>query len=360
MREEENVAHDRKKRRVLSDEAPFLLRLGLVDDSGRPRPGRERKLAQVRRFVEILYHALPGAPTTLIECGSGRGYLSFAAHDLWQGNATVVGVERRQALVDEANDLATELYGGGTTPGTPTTLRFLHGDVEDFFQNPSALLSDAVHNNTEAVVVVALHACDSATDDALYAAVLANASAIFASPCCHKELRPQLDARVRELKRVTGRPLEPHESALLELGRHGLQLHKTAEMLTDTMRGLLLEIAGYDAPKMLEWVASDHTPRNTLLVATKKKKKGDVDALRARLRHLAAYYGITTHRLATCLGESLLDPSSETTTAATTKTTKTTKTTLVAATKPPPPRVVPHRMAPPEEEREHSVVSNRV
>ena len=285
-----SLDHDRTKKRALKeDDAQFLDILGLR--------ANKAKLAQVRRFVELLDTAVPRDTRnlSLVDFGTGRGILAFAADHLFNSqrrqNVTVIGVERRQHLVDEANDLAREY----------PNLRFVQGDIADF-QLPS--------NN---VIVVALHACDTATDDALYQAISANAT-IVASPCCHKELRPQLNNRIKDLRRrrSSGELLAPGESALLDLGSHGIVLHKTTEIVTDTLRSLLLELRGYHSPRMVEWIGDDHTPRNTMLIAEKRHDRTDVDDVRLRLRDLAAYYGITTQHLAASLGEDLRSsPSSD-------------------------------------------------
>ena len=133
-------------------------------------------------------------------------------------------------------------------------------------------------------VVVALHACDMATDDALHAAVLGGARAIVAAPCCHKQLRPQLERHRK------GSEADPALQAIL---RHGVLADRHAEAVTDTMRCLALECVGYEA-RMVEWAPLDHTAKNTMLVATRSSVDTDAEA---RLRALAAFHGVARQRL---------------------------------------------------------------
>lgn len=142
-------------------------------------------------------------------------------------------------------------------------------------------------------VVVALHACDTATDDALAAAVAGGATAILAAPCCHKELRPQLDRRLKD----------DDDPALSELLRHGVLADRHAEAVTDAMRCLALEAAGY-ASRVVEWAPLDHTAKNTMIVATLGGAR-DGDVVKARLAALATRHGVTRHKLCGLLGVDL-------------------------------------------------------
>ena len=265
------VGHDRTKKRVVSDD--FLVALNVTNAAGKARPGMERKRKQILRFAELLDHTLSktdlysSKAIRLVDEGCGKGYLTFAAHELLkkksQATLDVVGVERREELVEACSWACRDDAG----------LSFMAGDIAP--QGPVD-------------VVVALHACDTATDDALYAAVLGKARAIVAAPCCHKQLRPQLERHRKNEADV----------ALAAILRHGVLADRHAEAVTDAMRCLALECVGYEA-RMVEWAPLDHTAKNTMLVAT----RSDVDTnAEARLRALAAFHGVTRQRLCGLLG----------------------------------------------------------
>mmetsp|Transcript_2117 Transcript_2117/g.6321 ORF Transcript_2117/g.6321 Transcript_2117/m.6321 type:complete len:299 (+) Transcript_2117:112-1008(+) len=281
MRAPRVASHDRAKVRVIPTDAPFLAALNLTNAKGNARPGRERKLRQIFRFAELLDHALArtdvyGGGARLVDMGCGKGYLTFAAHDLLarrcRGDVSVEGIELHKQLVDDSNRAAEALDGLSFTEGYIGEC----GDVD---------------------VVLALHACDTATDDALFAAVSGGAKAILAAPCCHKELRPQLERR-----RGTG---SEADLALTELLRHGVLADRHAEHVTDALRCLALECHGYTA-KIIEWISLEHTAKNTMIVAT-KAEGADASDVRERLRALAAHHGVGQQRLCALLGEKLCD-----------------------------------------------------
>jgi len=150
-------------------------------------------------------------------------------------------------------------------------LRFEQGDV-------STVAPPAID------IMVALHACDTATDHAIHTGLRAGARIIMCSPCCHKELRPQL--------------LSPH--ALRPLLKHGVHLGQQAEMLTDGLRAMLLDACGYDA-QVFEFVALEHTNKNKMILAVKREQPTSSDAVWAQIRELKGFYGIQTQCLETLL-----------------------------------------------------------
>lgn len=287
-----SLRHDRVKVRALEALPAFFEALQLVNADGTTRPGREKKLAQIHRFAELLEHAVREARlpsnATVVDFGCGRGYLTFAAHELLCRklglDARVIGVERRRHLVDEANGIVAEL-------GISGSLSFCDGDIADFSQHVD--------------VVIALHACDTATDDAIFNAIQSEAALIVVAPCCHKEVRPQLDTRLAALRSARPQGLNIADSALLDLASHGVLANRHAEHVTDTMRAILLEIMGYRS-KIIEWVPLEHTAKNTMLLGAKLPCALHESADAAdRLIRLAAYNGVTRHHLATLLRVSL-------------------------------------------------------
>jgi SAM-dependent methyltransferase len=274
-------SHDRQRLRRLPIDLPFLRELGITDERHRLIPAMARKWRQIDKFLEVLDHALDALPVAarpaadaatpirVVDFGCGKGYLTFAVHAHLQRRfgtaAQVIGVELRPELVAFCNGVVERTGAVG--------LRFVAGDLRS--HEPGAL-----------DIMIALHACDTATDHAIALGVRAGAAILVCSPCCHKELRPQM-ARPRLL------------SGLL---RHGIHLGQEAEMVTDSLRALLLETCGYDA-QVFEFVALEHTSKNKMILA---RRRGD-DALlagraRAEVSDLKSFYGIREQ----CL-EQLLD-----------------------------------------------------
>lgn len=255
--------HDRKKPGVLDESAqPWLQALGLCDESGRVKASMADKYRQLERYLEILSHLArdcawePGLPITLADMGCGKGYLTFGVwHLLTQRmglKAEVIGVEARGELVSKAETLARTIKAD--------SLRFVAGDIASVsFDKLNAL--------------IALHACNTATDQAIKRGVQAGAKLIVVSPCCHQELRPQL-----------GRP-----SPLAPLLAHGILAERLSEWLTDGLRALRLEQAGY-ATKVIEFVASEHTPRNLLIAGVRRNQPGDAGKLDDQIRTLKEFF----------------------------------------------------------------------
>jgi hypothetical protein len=233
----------------------------------------EPKLRQVARFTEILAPWLPrpdtpGQEIRAVDVGSGRGWLTFATWQTLAGlgwRPEVVGVELRPALAAKTEGIARALGCDG--------LSFRAGEV-------------AAADLTGVDVVIALHACDTATDDALALGVEAGAGWMLVAPCCHRELRPQLA------------PPEVMRGVL----RHGILRTREAEIATDALRAALLEARGYDA-RVFEFVSTEHTDKN-LVIAASRRAATDPEA-EERARSLAAFYGVDRQRLADRLGLSL-------------------------------------------------------
>jgi hypothetical protein len=134
-------------------------------------------------------------------------------------------------------------------------------------------------------VLIALHACDTATDDAIARGVKADAALIVVAPCCQKELRAQL-----------------HPAPVLAPAlRHGIFQERHAEFATDALRGLLLEWAGYET-KVFEFISTEHTAKNVMIAATKRRGLARSEEAAGKVRELAAFYGVTHQALARQLG----------------------------------------------------------
>ena len=130
-----------------------------------------------------------------------------------------------------------------------------------------------------------------ATDDAIAKGVQAGAALILVAPCCHRELRPQLQP----------------PPVLAGTLKHGILRERQAEFVTDALRAALLEWAGYDT-KIFEFISTEHTAKNLMIAAVKRERTADRDEMERRAKGLAAFYGIQTQRLAGQLGFELSDP----------------------------------------------------
>ena len=264
------AAHDRSKHRALSLDLPFLVDLGITDERHRLVPAMARKWKQIDKFLEVLDGALDAAalavdrPLRVVDFGCGKGYLTFAVHEHLRrrfGIAPhVTGVELRADLVALCNRAAERSHCEG--------LRFVQGDLRDF-------VPETVD------VMIALHACDTATDDALDLGLRAGASVLVCSPCCHKELRPQMAS----------------PAPLGALFRHGIHRAQEAEMVTDSLRALLLESAGFEA-KVFEFVSLEHTQKNKMILATRRESKtgSGLERPLAEIAALKSFYGIREQR----------------------------------------------------------------
>ncbi|WP_438280950.1 class I SAM-dependent methyltransferase [Pseudomonas alabamensis] len=272
-REQASTGHDREKKRYLDLARPFLRDLGVTDAQGALIPSMSRKWKQINKFIEVFDHALANAPLAadqalkVADFGSGKGYLTFAIHDYLCDRlgrpAQVTGVELRQDLVTLCNGAAARLDHPG--------LDFQCGDVRSVV--PAAI-----------DVMIALHACDVATDYAIHTGIRCGASIIMCSPCCHKQIRPQLHS----------------PDVLQPMLQYGLHLGQQAEMLTDGLRALYLEACGYET-KVFEFISLEHTNKNKMILAVKRAQPGDNAAQLARIEDLKRFYGVQEHCLETLL-----------------------------------------------------------
>ena len=265
--------HDREKQRLLTLDTPFLAALGVTTPAGDLVPAMARKFKQINKFVEILDHALAASPLRgqaklrVADFGSGKGYLTFAVHHHLRHTlgraATVLGVELRPDLVQLCNKAAGRLGVDG--------LHFEQGDVRE---RPAEPLD----------VVIALHACDTATDHAIHLGIRSGAALIICSPCCHKQLRPQLKS----------------PAVMAPMLQHGIHLGQQAEMLTDSLRALLLEAHGYET-QVFEFVSLEHTSKNKMILAVKRAQPLPCEPVLAQIRAIKDFYAVREHCLETLL-----------------------------------------------------------
>lgn len=268
--------HNRTKNRPLTDtDRPWLKALGITGKNGAVRHDAQDKFRQINKMVEIfapLIKAISAERPLIVDMGAGKGYLDFALYDYLSTVAKrpvrIVGVEMREQLVTDGNATARASGFEG--------LRFQAGTIMEF-------------DVSGADAVIALHACDTATDDAIFKGISARASLIAVAPCCHKQIRRQMEAGTSDQR------LNP-------LLRHGIFVERQAEMVTDTLRALLLELNGYRT-RVFEFVSDAHTPKNNLIVAERDLRSArDPDAVLRQIAQLKAMFGIKQHYL-----EGLLD-----------------------------------------------------
>jgi SAM-dependent methyltransferase len=275
-------AHDREKDRVLAEDDPVLVALGISDAHGRVKPSRRAKYHQVEELVRILDVAVTDAmasgalrrPTTedplrVVDLGCGNAYLTFAAHRLLSGlrglPVALTGVDVKEQSRRHNAEVAARLG---------IDADFVVGSIADAAVAPAP------------EVVLALHACDTATDDALARAVGWEAPLVLAAPCCHHDLAAQLRAA-------------PTPAPYSLLTRHGILRERLADTLTDGVRAALLRSTGYRVD-VIEFVGSEHTPRNTLLRAV-RTGAGRRDDARREYDELVGTWGIRP-RLGELLG----------------------------------------------------------
>ena len=273
----EPASHDRQKAYLVPADRPYLKALEVADSNGRIKPTMQGKYRQICRFIEIADDLIKETdlekdpPLTVIDIGSGKGYLTFAFYDhlttVLGRTCRMTGIEVRRDLVDLCNGLARELDFDG--------LSFVAEEA-----------SGASHASTD--VVIALHACDTATDDAMALGVHGNAKLILSAPCCQHEIAPQI---------------RDTSDGLQGLIKYPLLKQRQADLVTDAARALLLEASGYKV-KLIEFVSTEHTSKNILIAAVKSSRVDRAAALQ-QFRALKQATGFSTHHLASQLKDAV-------------------------------------------------------
>jgi SAM-dependent methyltransferase len=298
-------SHDRTKQTLLANTAPFWQKLGIAKADGSTRPKMTSKRKQCQKFVEIVSGLVASClddsrfdTISTMDLGCGRGYLTFALHAYLQDTYAskyeiwTRGIDVRPKLVKEINCISESL--GNDFKG----LKFLEGTIEDTVLSP---LSEEESSARSSVlnILIALHACDTASDDALFYGVRNQSDIIVVAPCCHKQLRRQLDSYIAR----------HGEHPCADVLRHNIYRERIAEMVTDSIRALLLEIANYNV-QVFEFIGGEHTSKNVMITAVKRQRPqsaAEIEGLRRRLRDLMDSHGVEDHRLAHWMGENQVD-----------------------------------------------------
>lgn len=243
------LGHDQVKKRLLDPSDPFLREVGIADSDGQIKPTRQDKYRQVEEFLRLLTPTLSSAidaghistpthadPLKIVDLGCGNAYLTFATHQYLRSinmPVQVVGIDVRPESFKRNSEIASRL-------GISSTIEFRAEEI-------------AQSSVSGADVVIALHACDTATDDAIAWAVKNEAKLLLVAPCCHHDLQSQ----------IVDSP-EPWQI----ISRYGLLEERFADLLTDALRAHILKLVGYRS-EVIEFVGGEHTPRNLMIRAVK-------------------------------------------------------------------------------------------
>ena len=252
---EQDLSHDRTKSRLLDASDPFLVAVGISDAKGQIKPSKMDKYKQVEEFLRLLMPTLTAAisaghihqptesaPLTIVDLGCGHAYLTFAAHQYLrsQGIAVnVIGIDIRTVARDRNNEIARQL-------GIDKTIEFRAEEIAD-----TTLKT--------ADISIALHACDTATDDAIAWTINSDAKLALIAPCCHHDIQAQMN----EI---------PEPWSLLT--RNGIMKERLGDLLTDALRMQIMKLRGYRV-EAIEFVGGEHTPRNLMIRAVKTGAAAD-------------------------------------------------------------------------------------
>jgi len=255
---------------------PFLQTIGIMGADGRVKTSMQGKFSQINEFLKLMNHSgeLKGfdhSPVNILDCGCGSSYLTFAAYHYLNNlrgiTASLTGIDSNATLIDKSIAHSQALGLNDTCFYTTAIADYVPDVPPD--------------------IVIALHACDTATDDALALGIRRGAGLILAVPCCHHHLHRQMQA------------VEPFQPVL----RHGILKQRMADILTDTFRALILRIMGYKTD-VIEFISSEHTDRNLMIRAARRWAAPGDPAFAREYRALKTFWGVTPY-LETLLGAEL-------------------------------------------------------
>ena len=267
-----SLNHDHSKKRLIESQGKgYLHELKITDAEGNVYKNAQDKYKQINHYVDILSSLIKEVPKEklkkVVDMGSGKGYLTFALYDYLTNvlnlETSVMGVEFRPDMVELCNNIAQKTGF--------KNLNFTEGTIENY-------------DSTDTNILIALHACDTATDDAIYKGITAQADLIVVAPCCHKQIRREME------KNKASNELD-------FLMKYGIFLERQAEMVTDGIRAMILEYFGYKT-KVFQFISDAHTPKNVLVVGIKGKINVKKQAeILEKLKVTKEYFGIGFHHL---------------------------------------------------------------
>ena len=268
------LTHDRIKERLIEpSENIYLRELGITNANWEIRREMSDKYKQINKYIELLAPYLNDfskfESIHFADMGSGKGYLTFALYDYLANklkiNTKATGVEYREDMVNLCNNIAQKANFEG--------LNFIEGTIE------KAELE-------KIDILIALHACDTATDEAIFRGINSNAELIVCAPCCHKQIRKAFNVS-NELSNVT---------------KFGILKERQAEIITDTLRAMIMEAFGYKT-NVFEFISLEHTPKNVMIVGKKSRnEKPDKETILKNIAAIKQIFGIEKHYLETLLG----------------------------------------------------------
>ena len=286
---EQNVQHDKVKNRLINTDNPWWFKLGLTTREGKVTADMQHKFKQICKYVEIVDGVMKNVKfdgkIRIADMGAGKGYLTFALYEYLtqrcKYDIEMEGVEIRPDLVVKINEIIKE--------SNLKDFRFVESSIEDYktqsLRDPKTQsMSDSATlrlcDSTTLDVLIALHACNTATDDAIIKGIESGAKLIICAPCCHKQIRQEMEK---------SKVVDP-------ITRYGIFLERQAVMITDAIRALIMEYYGYKT-QVMEFIEMEHTPKNILLVGRKSDIPVDKEAILKQIEDLKKQYGIEKHYL---------------------------------------------------------------
>lgn len=261
--------HNQSRRYIIPDgkPCPFLIAAGIMTAEGKVKPTAYHKFRQINRYLEFIADVLPHLPAEgtlqVVDFGCGKSYLTFALHHFLtvshRREVEIIGLDRKADVIASCTEIAKKLGCTG--------LLFREGDIATYAP------AGPVH------LAVSLHACDTATDDALAAALRWNCDVILAVPCCQHEL------------------CQHWSGSLPGMTEYGLLKERFAAMATDALRARFLDCHGYRT-QVAEFIETEHTPKNVLIRAI-KRPANDLDKTGAQTTYesLKRDLGVATFHL---------------------------------------------------------------
>ena len=264
---EQNLDHDRKKARLLDSSDPFLIEVVISDSEGRVKPSRSDKYLQVEEFLRLLVPTLNSAieskqiaaptiekPLVIADLGCGNAYLTFAVHQYLMSiemPVHVIGIDIKPQSLKRNTEIAEKL-------GITKTIEFKAEAIDQT-------------SITTCDIAIALHACDTATDDAIAWAVTGGAKLLLIAPCCQHDLQTQMNQAPEPWNLLT---------------KHGLMKERLGDLMTDALRAQILKLVGYRT-EVIEFIGGEHTPRNIMIRAVltgAKAESKDIESYKQMLK----------------------------------------------------------------------------
>ncbi len=260
-----SLDHNKEKERYIkAEENEYLKLLDITTSNYLVKNKAQDKFKQINKYIEIIHDILKRKDledgARIVDMGSGKGYLTFALYDYFQKyrkqTPHITGIEMRPELVEKCNDIASKCGF--------SKLDFEKKMIQEVDIKPMDML-------------IALHACDTATDDAIYKGIQADAQIIICAPCCHKQVRKRMNPT----------------NILKKISSHGTLKERQAEILTDTIRAIVLEAYGYKT-RVFEFISTSHTPKNVLIVGIQDEKRTSPDPEKLKeIEELKELWGIS-------------------------------------------------------------------